>query len=119
MLSITEILQTTGEKCSRCEENNCFIKQSNHNQDIDIHISIPDVLIHKRGSNEDNQVVIEFKKEGSGDEEIQRDYRKLSYFTCQHGEDVPEDYKFRLGFFILLGDVTYSIDTFENGRMIL
>lgn len=104
------------EKCQLCEESECSIKQIDNNQDINIRNSIPDILIHKRGSNEDNQVVIEFKTEPSGNEEIQHDYRKLSYFTCQYGEDIIRDYKFRIGFFILLGDPTYTIETFENGR---
>ena len=104
------------EKCQLCEESECSIKQIDNNQDINIRKSIPDIVIHKRGSNEDNQVVIEFKTEPSVNEEIQHDYRKLSYFTCQYGEDVIRDYKFRIGFFILLGDPTYTIETFENGR---
>ena len=48
------------EKCQLCEESECSIKQIDNNQDINIRNSIPDILIHKRGSNEDNQVVIEF-----------------------------------------------------------
>lgn len=43
--------------------------------------AVPDLLIHRRRSNEDNLLVIEFKKGKAAQTGIQNDEQKLEYFT--------------------------------------
>lgn len=106
-------------KCTQCEVNNCYVSRK-FIQGIQGNASnpfaIPDMIIHSRGNNEDNQVMIEIKKSTATRRQILYDYRKISFFTCQRGHDVLVDYKYRLGFFIRLGVDSYEIDTFVDGR---
>lgn len=101
------------EKCSSCQKTNCFIKERN----LEHTISSPDMIIHQRGSNEDNQVVIEYKKTSNVNaQERDADKAKLIYFTCQqpflHHED--ENYQYHIGFFIDLDIDRYSITTCQD-----
>ena len=57
----------------------------------------PDVIIHKRGSNDHNLLVIEFKTYWNRD--ISDDKKKLSEFTDSNGR-----YNFKKGISFLLGD---------------
>ncbi|KAF0106050.1 MAG: hypothetical protein FD147_2605, partial [Chloroflexi bacterium] len=87
------------EKCSLCQKNNCLIKlESLHCEKIN-----PDFIIHQRGTNVDNQVVIEFKKTSNKDK-IERlaDKTKLIYLTCQQPFPLHEEenYQYHIGFFI-------------------
>ena len=58
----------------------------------------PDVIIHKRGSNDHNLLVIEFKTYwNKGKSVIEKDLSKLKEFT-----DIQGKYKFCKGYFILI-----------------
>jgi len=101
------------EKCGLCQNEGCFIKErSLHSTNI-----APDMLIHQRGSNVDNQVVIEYKKASNMNaQERDVDKAKLIYFTCQqpflHHED--ENYQYHIGFFIDLDIDRYSVTTYQD-----
>lgn len=99
------------EKCNRCKEQDCFIKVEER---IPV-ITIPDLIIHNRESNQNNQVLIEFKK----DQTIEfspADQAKLTFFTCQsafkHRES--ENYQFREAYFIDLKNDTYELTPFVD-----
>lgn len=101
------------EKCDLCQNEGCFIKEKNLQQTV----SSPDMIIHQRGSNEDNQVVIEYKKTSNvNTQERDADKAKLIYFTCQqpflHHED--ENYQYHIGFFIDLDIDRYSVTTYQD-----
>lgn len=56
----------------------------------------PDIIVHTRGKMENNKMVIEAKKEGSGQKEARWfDLIKLALFTKCDGE-----YKYDVGYFI-------------------
>ena len=81
----------------------------------------PDIIIHKRNSNDNNLLVIEVKKSESLiiGEKI-KDYMKLSSFTCQkfeqgHAGDFV--YKYLLGCFIEFKNESCEIDLFENANI--
>jgi hypothetical protein len=58
--------------------------------------AVPDLIIHKRGTNEDNLLIIEFKPHWhNGEEAIQSDINKLRAFCC--GE-----YYYKNALFIIL-----------------
>ena len=60
--------------------------------------TLPDIIIHKRGSNEKNLMVIEFKTYwNKGKSVIEKDLSKLKEFT-----DIQGKYKFCKGYFILI-----------------
>lgn len=100
-------------KCASCHLENCFIKERNYSRTN----SSPDMILHHRGSNEDNQVVIEFKKtRNNSTQERDLDKAKLIYFTCQQPflDHEEEDYKYQIGFFIDLDRENYSVTTFHD-----
>lgn len=103
------------EKCCSCHNNDCFIMQEGfHTEKI-----YPDMLIHQRGLNMNNQVAIEFKKASNQDkEERNADKAKLIYLTCQQPFPQNEDknYKFHFGFFIDLDIDTYSVTTYQDAN---
>ena len=75
----------------------------------------PDIIIHKRGTNENNLCIIEIKKSTS---KVSFDYDELklkSYTTDNYGNDL----KYKIGLFIefesALNDVDYDIKYFVNG----
>lgn len=72
----------------------------------------PDLIVHKRRSNESNLVIIEFKKHGNYEKSGRDDdFKKLKYFTNQQNE-----YKFKYGFWIVLyKNKKANIHIFENG----
>ncbi len=101
------------EKCNSCQRQGCLIKQRNLHPTT----SSPDMIIHQRGSNEDNQVVIEYKKSSNKNAQDRDDDKaKLIYFTCQqpflHHED--ENYQYHIGFFIDLDIDRYSVTTYQD-----
>lgn len=101
------------EKCSFCDEETCFIKQRNPSPTT----RAPDMLIHYRGTNVDNQVVIEFKKASNKVKKGRRaDKAKLIYFTCQQPFPNHEDenYQYHLGFFIDIDTDRYSVTTYQD-----
>lgn len=103
------------EKCKSCPRQGCLIKQRN----LQSTTSSPDMIIHQRGSNEDNQVVIEYKKASHVKaEERDDDKAKLIYFTCQQPYLDHEDrnYQYHIGFFIDLYIDRYSVTTYQDAN---
>ncbi|MEN6393859.1 MAG: hypothetical protein ABFD53_08630 [Anaerolineaceae bacterium] len=101
------------EKCGICPNEGCFIKVSN----LQHTVSSPDMIIHQRGSNENNQVVIEYKKASNiNPQERDADKAKLIYFTCQQPfqDHENENYQYRIGFFIDLDLATYSVTNYQD-----
>lgn len=74
----------------------------------------PDVILHKRGSNEGNIFVIEFKTGWSRNKNkaVPKDIHKLQDFTEQ-----SEKYKYGVGFFIMLEKDYPHIQTFIDGQL--
>jgi hypothetical protein len=101
------------EKCKMCPNEGCFIKvRSLHHT-----VSSPDMIIHHRGFNDNNQVVIEYKKVSNrNNRERDDDKAKLIYLTCQkpfpHHED--ENYQYHIGFFIDLDIDRYFVTTYRD-----
>ena len=100
-------------KCMLCHKGNCSNKIENHKETN----SYPDMIIQDRGSNDNKQVIIEFKKaRNKKDCERSNDEAKLVYFTCQelYKNHEEKDYQFRIGFFIDLDKESYSVTTYQN-----
>ena len=72
----------------------------------------PDIIIHKRGSNEKNFVVIEIKPWWNRDDVI-KDEAKLAYLTNQDNEF---KYKYGLSLLIEQSRVGDKAKIFENGK---
>ncbi len=76
------------------------------------HRRFPDIILHKRDSDKNNILVIEFKKY-SNYSKVQRkiDYDKLKAFT-------GDEHKYKVGLFISLGKIrdNVKIKTFINGN---
>lgn len=83
----------------------------------------PDLIIHERGTNDNNQLVIEFKKcvrNKRNDylilesKQINIDDAKLKYYTAKNKE-----YKFKLGLAIIFGKVLEDtiITVYLNGKV--
>lgn len=102
-------------KCPPCKSRNCLIKREN----LDAVESYPDLIIHQRRTNEHNQVVIEFKKEGSPGVDSRKDHAKLEYFTCQRAYEghEKENYRYRAGYYIELSDTEWSVQVFEDAKL--
>lgn len=100
-------------KCSDCEKLACFIKVE---KKIPV-ITIPDLIIHKRESNQNNQVLIEFKKNQTI-EFSPADQAKLTFFTCQSAfkDRESENYQFREAYFIDLKNDAYELTLFVDGE---
>jgi len=101
------------EKCDSCQKADCFIKERN----LPHTVSSPDMIIHQRGSNDGNQVVIEFKKTSNVyAQERDSDKAKLIFLTCQQPFPLHEEenYQFHIGFFIDLGIDRYSVTTYQD-----
>lgn len=96
------------KNCSNCTQLECYIKTSNYNIDNYESICRPDIIIHKRGSNDSNILAIEIKKDCK---DSPKDYAKLAAFTCDRTE-----YKYILGIFINVNESKYRY--FKNGQEI-
>jgi len=62
----------------------------------------PDLIVHKRGHNKDNLLIVEFKHGGN---EIDEDIFKLKRFTSP-----VDEYKYKLGVLIRLGNTFESVN---------
>jgi len=71
----------------------------------------PDILLHKRGSNEHNLLIVEFKTWWEPDNK--KDLRKLRDFTHPDG-----DYKYKYGLSIILGEDKPTITQLQKGEII-
>lgn len=76
----------------------------------------PDIIIHKRGLNTDNLVVIEVKKDTSQNKYKQFDLIKLEHLTIDY---LGNHYNYRLGIALILNTGnntgTTSFSYFQNG----
>lgn len=65
---------------------NCGQLKSIKDQDI----TYPDVIVHERGNNSKNTIVIEFKKwDNNKIEDLEKDRKKLRGFKCEYGYKLP------------------------------
>lgn len=117
------------EKCDDCGKKHCMAKilycrlckkgmnYENFMVEVETKGMEPDLIIHKRGSNEMNKVVIEFKKQNQK-RKRKDDMGKLTYFTCneKYKEHPGNDYNYQCGYFIDLGKDSCEIISFENGE---
>ena len=73
----------------------------------------PDLIIHKRESNQANILILEFKKSRNGRlVDRENDYYKLKEFTKKDGI-----YKYSLGAFIEIGEKVPEIRYFSEGKI--
>lgn len=82
-------------------------------EDNEAHKILPDIILHERGNNNNNILVMEFKKYSNySSKGIQHDYSKLETLTNQ-----KLNYKYQLGLFVKLGKTrkTVNIKKFING----
>ncbi len=91
-----------------------YDKHKNNKKEMEIDKQIkerrPDILIHKRGNDENNLAVIEIKKStSSGSRRL--DYKKLKSMTLQTGE-----YRYKLGIFINFAVGKYDLTFFVDGE---
>ena len=101
------------EKCDNCTNSDC----PNIKKRFMITTSSPDFIIHNRGTNNNNQVIIEFKKvKNTNKGERLGDMKKLTYFTCQKPfpRQEKKNYKYRIGYFIDLDENKFSITTYQD-----
>ncbi len=106
-------------KCGDCINSECYVKKKKILVSMRRSYSYPDLIIHQRGSNINNQVVIEFKKDNNrrgrkGDE------AKLTFFTCQKPfpNNEERNYQFRIGFFVDLGEFEYVVTMFSDAKIV-
>lgn len=74
----------------------------------------PDIILHKRLSNNDNMLILEFKSSRENhrqDNLINDDYNKLKRFTQQNGI-----YKYFLGVSVKLNDIYPQYKFFQSGE---
>ena len=76
----------------------------------------PDILIHTRNVNENNQVVIEVKKDSNSKKNKDFDLLKLEHMTIDYSGN---HYNYKLGVAIVLGTlknaVKYEVKYFQDG----
>lgn len=106
------------EKCDDCDLITCPLQEGNALYQAKRHASVPDLVIHKRDTNKNNQVVIEFKKQsnpGTRDNDI----AKLTFFTCQkpYPRNEERNYQYKSGFLVELGKTGFIITPFEDANM--
>lgn len=72
----------------------------------------PDLIIHKRKSNKNNLLIVEFKKGESAARKGEIDDReKLEYFTNENGP-----YKYQYGLWVILYKEEVKIHVFQKGK---
>lgn len=102
------------EKCELCNARNCI-----NNRNSPRTSASPDILIHHRMYNDDNQIAIEFKKKSNrGITGRNNDQKKLTYLTCHKPfpDHEPQNYIFRYGLFIDLGVNDYNVTSYIDTR---
>ena len=73
---------------------------------------IPDLIIHRRRSNENNLLVIEFKKKNANPQNKNDDRNKLIYLTNQEST-----FKYNFGLFVELGSHKVSVEVYQGGKI--
>jgi len=80
--------------------------------DIEQRTVFPDIVVHKRGNDKSNLIVIEVKK-STNSIDRQFDKKKLQAFTLQ-------PYNYRLGFFLQINvndcSEKYTLEMFKDGK---
>ena len=88
-------------------------KKTNQNDNYKLS---PDIIIHKRGTNENNLVVIEVKKDIHSKDLKEFDLIKLEHLTIDH---LGNHYNYKIGIAIVLGTGNsagqYEIKYYQNG----
>ena len=110
-----EDTKRASRKCRECTKCNCISKKYL----LGCKSILPDIILHERQTNKDNQVAIEFKKDTNTNVySREKDMAKLSYLTCSLPSDEDDicDYKYRLGCFIELCKDSYEVTIFENAE---
>jgi hypothetical protein len=79
------------------------------------HSVFPDIIIHKRGSQENNELVIEIKSGSCSPQNKENDHFKLKAFTNQAWRNEPY---YKLGVFIHFTLHETELTWFENDREI-
>lgn len=72
---------------------------------------VPDLIIHRRKSNNNNLLVIEFKKENAKERDKEYDKEKLIALT---GEEV---FKYNFGLYVELGRYKVQVSVYQNGNL--
>ncbi len=72
---------------------------------------IPDLIIHRRRSNRNNLLVIEFKKKNADPHGKEDDRNKLRYLT-----DQEEAFKYNFGLFVELGSHEVDVEVYQEGN---
>lgn len=84
--------------------------------DTDNYQLTPDIIIHKRNTNEHNLIVIEVKKDSNSEKNMEFDLLKLEHLTIDY---YGNHYNYKLGIFIEFGTKKdaekYNIMYFQNG----
>ncbi len=79
----------------------------------------PDIIIHRRKTNDNNLVVIEIKKDSHSRKHKEFDLIKLEHLTIDY---VGNHYNYKLGVAIIFGTKkntgTYDINFFQNSRVL-
>ena len=107
--------------CYNCDVK-CFIKslrKSAFEVMFDIERSVrPDIIVHKRGTNyPNNLLIIELKKKSnSQNAEKEKDKMKISAFTCPEHKGEKDHYHYQLGFFIEFSDEEVILHEFKAGK---
>ena len=97
---------------NKCDEHE--YKEIKYNYDNKKHIIYPDLILHKRGTNTQNILAIEFKKHTNYNKRSkENDYFKLKALT-----DSESEFNYKLGLFIILGATRNNVEitTFINGE---
>jgi hypothetical protein len=102
--------KTIYDKCEQCEGLDCWNKTQHivfRTKCDELKSCRPDIVVHTRGTDENNLLVVEFKKNTPTDNV---DFAKLNCLTCNEA-----GYKYRLGAYVSLNKSDYDIKLFDNG----
>ena len=117
MLNRMQTLPTLSQADLDCEYNRNFDHpKSMYRHTLEgitskIKDAVPDLLIHGRRSNENNLLVIEFKKGAPSAESVLVDEEKLMYFT-----DSAKEYRYDWGLYVELHKHSVGIRVYQNGQ---
>jgi len=78
----------------------------------------PDIIIHKRGSNENNLCIIEVKK-STNTNDFNFDRIKLQAYTSEH---YGNNLNYQIGFFVVLNtnndNPSFTLEIYKNGQIL-
>ncbi|WP_297453106.1 hypothetical protein [Persephonella sp.] len=83
------------------------VKRTEHS----VNGTYPDIILHKRGSNEYNLLAIEFKTWWSDKKQFKDDIRKLKDFINPNGK-----YRYKLALFVILGKDKPNIEYIDGNN---